>query len=148
MTDLKNGIIDLGELIIDRNTTKQEMESVYKDRLNPYLSNDTVITIKKIFCINNAEFLGMFFFKDDLLESITLWPRIEIDEETSSNREKRQAAERAFADKWLFENLGTPTKKDEGITLYQFEWGGVYAISLFRPNEQYNGGFVGIRFDR
>lgn len=75
MTDLKNGIIDLGEIVIDRNTTKQEMESVYKDRLNPYLSNDTVITIKKIFCINNAEFLGIFFSKM-ICWSLSLYGRV------------------------------------------------------------------------
>ena len=147
MTDLKNGIIDLGDLTITRDTTKEGLLRVYGDVLST-ISSDSWLRFKRLFTIDGHQFGCWFIFdQNGDITSVEMTPWIEYKSE-EWDRAGQQEERREFCDKWLFEKLGFPHQPSTNVTLYSYEGLEIYSISHFDQRNGADAGHIVIRFLR
>ena len=146
MTDLRKGIIDLGEITITPHTTKDDLLLVYGEKLNTNMSTSTFLDFNRLFHVDNDEFMIMFSFNTEgKIRAIQLWPTVQYKSE-SWDRTGRQEERRQFCDKWLFERLGEPVKISESVTLYEYEELEVYSFSHFDLRNGADAGYIVISY--
>lgn len=148
MTDLKNGIIDLGDIAVTRETTREDLLLVYGDNLSA-LSTDRYVRFKRLFTVDGNQFgCGFWFDEHCVLESIELTPYIDYKSE-EWDRIGQQEERRSFCDKWLYDRLGEPHKIINGDIEYTFQNIKVSCFSNFDIRDAGNAGFITVRyFDR
>lgn len=119
MTDLKNGIIDFGDIIVTRETTREDLLLAFGDKLSG-LSNDKYMRFKRLFTVSGHQFgCGFWFNKTGLIESVEMTPLINYKSE-DWDRAGQQEERRVFCDRWLLNFLGAP-KRNLGGAEYIFE---------------------------
>lgn len=147
MTDLKNGILDFGDIVITKDTTRNDLMAVYGDKLSS-ISNDVCVRFKRLFIVSGHQFGCFFWFaKNGTIESIEMTPWIDYKSE-DWDRTGKQEERRQFCDKWLLEQLGAPHEVSTNVTLYKYQACEVYSYSHFDMREGADAGRIVVRFSR
>ena len=145
MTDLKKGIIDFGDIVVTKDTTREDLLHAYGDKLSA-VSIDTYVRFKRLFTIAGHQFgCGFWFGKNGVIESIELTPFIDYKSE-DWDRTGRQEERRQFCDKWLYDRLGEPHKIIFGDIEYTFQNVRVSCFSNFDVRDGGNAGFITVRY--
>lgn len=139
MTDLSKGILDFGEIVVTPDTAKEELLSVYGEKLS-LISTDKYLKFKRSFWVDGTEFSCLFVFDaDNKLDYVKLSPYIDYKSE-DWDRFGQQEERRRFCDKWLYERLGAPHKTLSGDIEYTFI---SHKIGCFSNNDIRDGGSAG-----
>ena len=147
MTDLKNGILDFGDIVITKDTTRNDLMIVYGDKLSA-ISNDVYVQFRRLFTVAEHQFGCVFWFsKAGAIESIEMTPLIDYKSE-DWDRTGRQEERRQFCDKWLLEQLGVPHEASTNVTLYKYRTTEIYSISHFDIRNGADAGHIVVKFLR
>lgn len=148
MTDLAKGVIDLGEVAVTKDTTREELLRAYGDGSPD--SGVRLLDFPRLFNVDGTEFGIHFFFADnEVLKYVEMTPYITYKSE-KWDREGKQAERRIFCDQWLALRLGDPQEKNKEVTAYNFKTCRVSAFSSFPfgKEEGYDAGCIFVRFSR
>lgn len=149
MTDLRNGVIDIGGFEITPDITLETLlRYLENERINHELtkSYSDILDVFKIFEIEGQNFGLLFWFKNNKLEQIELHPYLALKEKI--DRVKSQELRRKTSDSWMEKLLGKPEYKGETSTSYQMACGRIFSYITKNPIENYRGGFITIDFRR
>ena len=135
MNDLRNGILDINGFLVGPNTTVEELENHFgvKARTSGPFTYRFFDLDGHSFINNDIEFKLLMSF-DESLDKIDLYPQFseiasrygvggdwkhpttaDPDKDLEYFREVRKVM-----DKWLEQQLGEPSKKNDSITTYEF----------------------------
>lgn len=145
MTDLKNGIIDIGGFEITPNTTLEELikytqNKGYNFKVTP---TGSFFKIFKSFFVEHQEFSITFYFENGVISYLEMSPYLD---NYGENRVETQKLLRIASDTWMKNLLGTPEQKTKTITGYNFKWGSIYSVVSDNPLGNYNGGHIKVDF--
>ena len=148
MTDLRNGIIELEEMTITPDTTKEDLMRVYGEQLNKSMSTATFFDFNRLFHIENNEFMIMFSFENaGKIKSIQLWPTVQYKSE-KWDRTGMQEERRQFCDKWLYDRLGEPHKVLNGDIEYSYNTHSISCFSNFDVRDGANAGYIVVAYNQ
>ena len=63
------------------------------------------------------------------------------------NKEYQELAKKT-CDEFLLRALGEPTYKNEGLTMYEYDWGKILSIAIYEGRMENEGGYIEIRYNR
>ena len=143
MTDLKNGVIDLGNYTVDRNSTLQDFESeeFYGDKR--YIG---FCDIRKV-NIEETLFDVEIYFYYGKVSRVVLNPVLEGDPYPDAHT---QNVKKCMCLEFLKKRLGEPTTKRQSTVSaamgYAFDWGAVDIVVFIGGNSENEGGIIDIRY--
>ena len=142
MTDLTQGVIDFGEIIVTPQTTKEELLAVYGKKLSP-ASNDILLDFNMLFSVEKQQFMCLFWFgKSETIEHVYLYPCITY-QSPKGDRTGRQEERRQFCDRWLYKHLGEAPRNLGGAE-YDFDGVRVSTVTHFDQHEGADAGYIAI----
>ncbi len=165
MNDLKNGVLDINGFLVGPNTTVEELEGYFGIKATKSKNFSY-----RFFDMGEQEFLNngitfkVFMSFDKKLDDIVLYPQIpELIEKFGVGGFWRRPSTgdpdknlvyfrevRDVLDAWLDAQIGTPTRKNEGNTTYEFENVVITTSSYLQKiphGIQVEGGKVTIRYE-
>ena len=146
MTDFKNGTLDFGDIVITKDTTRNDLMAVYGDKLSA-ISNDRYVRFKRLYTVAGHQFgCGFWFTKAGAIESIEMTPWIDYKSE-EWDRTGRQEERRQFCDAWLFKLLGQPQRNIGGAE-YIFEKVRISCVTHFDIHQGADAGEIVITYLR
>ena len=146
MTDLSKGIIELEEMTITPETTKQEFDEKFGPVISP-ASCQTIVYLLKLSAVDNTLFGATFMFNDNgHISSVKLSPYIKYKSE-KWDRTGMQEERRQFCDQWLFERLGEPGRNLGGAE-YVFDNLRISCVTHFDLHNGADAGYIVITYLR
>lgn len=146
MTDLTKGIIDFGDIVVSKDTTREDLLNAFGDKLSA-LSNETILDFNMAFTVENQLFGCMFYIgTDNKISHIEMRPFGLAYKSERWDRTGRQRERREFCDKWLFERLGPPQKEVSGDIEYTFVTHQIACFSNTDVRDGGNAGYIVVRF--
>lgn len=145
MTDLKNGVIDLGNYIVDRNSTLQDFESegFYGDKR--YIG---FCDMRKV-NIEETLFDVEIYFYYGKVSRVVLNPVLEGDPYPDAHT---QNVKKCMCLEFLKKRLGEPTTKRQSTVSaamgYTFDWGTIDIVVFIGGNSENEGGIIDIRYKK
>ena len=104
--------------------------------------------------ISNAVSMGEYTFNIKIfywkkrIDKIQLIPvNLEVEDPGYPDR-RYQEAKKKISDIFLRSNLGTPSKENDAVLYYSFEWGTVSSVSFLSGRNEYTGGYIEISYNK
>lgn len=145
MTDLKNGVIDLGNITLDRNSTLQDFESVrfYGDKKYIGFCN-----IRKVIVEKTLFDVDVYFYYGKV-SRVVLNPVLEGDPYPDAHT---QNVKKCMCLDFLKKRLGEPTTNRHStvsvVMGYTFDWGTIDIVVFIGGNSENEGGIIDIRYKK
>lgn len=146
---LRDGIIEVYGMVIDRDTTGDDFRAVLKEDekvVEGEIQGNRCWSFygKRSTKIGGHEFLPELLFFNGRGSHFVFTPL--LDHKTNNIMED-QAARRRICDDTLEALLGDPDQRTDWETIYSFPWGVVCAISRFPLSKKYtSAGYISIAF--
>lgn len=145
MTDLKKGVIDLGNYTVDRNSTLQDFESAgfYGDKKYIGFCNMRKVNIEEtLFDVDVYFYYGK-------VSRVVLNPVLEGDPYPDAHT---QNVKKCMCLDFLKKHLGEPTTKRQStvsaVMGYAFDWGTIDIVVFIGGNSENEGGIIDIRYKK
>lgn len=150
MSVLKKGIISIGNFEIGANTTIDDFITCqdFDCHCDSDSDHNTAVAYCNETSIDNQIFRCKFVLYNGKVESITLLPVNLSMPDPGYPEETYQAEKRAVCDAWLAKELGNPDYHDDSVTIYEFDWGRICAISYLGGRNEFTGGFIEITYKK
>lgn len=150
MTDLSNGIIDVGGFVITPNTTRTDFENLPADKVKIDISkrgNKYFTLLTPVVSGGISMYIEPHFKANGALDSLTLNPKIPVG---MPHKDQRDGVRNALACSkiWLKQLLGViaPSDEDADCLCYSFNWGHIIAAIYKDRDYEIRGGNIEMRF--
>lgn len=150
--ELKNGNIELLGTIFGKETTTKDAlkNTALEASVDKDPSSDPIIDIfyAENAIVDGVKFYAEIHFVSRKIDYIHLVP---IDLEMANPGypdSEYQELKKKTCDAFLLKALGEPTQKNEAVTYYKFDWGGIASVALYGGRNENAGGFIDIEYNR
>lgn len=145
MTDLKNGVIALGNITLDQNATLQDFESLRFYGDEKYIG---FCNIRKVIIEETLFDVDVYFYCGKV-SRVVLNPVLEGDPSPDAHT---QNVKKCICLDFLKKRLGEPTTNRQStvseVIGYTFDWGTLDIVVFIGGNSENEGGIIDIRYKK
>lgn len=125
-------------------------EVLNNPKFQPYGNDNSLIDIfiSEQVVIDEYTFNIKVFFVNKQIEKIQLTPTNLDIKDPGYPDKKYQGEKKKITDSFLRAKLGKPTKENEAILYYEFDWGSISSIAFLSGRNEYSGGFIEISYKK